>query len=84
VTDYNKTWEIDLKDQMVQMYLIESKRLRKLYHKLVRRLLNASVLNALIVYRKNCDKPLEHLTFRLLLVEGLFSKYWATGERKKG
>jgi hypothetical protein len=46
--------------------------------------LNATVLNALIVYRRNCDKPVEHSSFKVLLVEGLFSKYRATGERKVG
>jgi hypothetical protein len=46
--------------------------------------LNATLLNALKVYRRNCDKPVEHLSLRVLLVEGLFSKYGATGERKVG
>jgi hypothetical protein len=46
--------------------------------------LNASVLNALIMYRENCDIHVERLSFRVLLVEGLFSKYGATGEIKMG
>jgi hypothetical protein len=66
------------------MYLIERKRLHKWYHKLFKRLLNATVLNALIVYRRNCDKPVEHLSFGVLFLEGLFSKYGATDERKVG
>jgi hypothetical protein len=58
VTDCNKNmgWT-DLKDQMLQMYLIERKIMHKWYHKLFKRLLNATVLNALIVYRRNCNKP---------------------------
>jgi hypothetical protein len=66
------------------MYMTERKIMHKWYHKLFKRLLNATVLNALIVYRRNCDKPVEYLSFRVLLVEGLFSKYGATGERKVG
>jgi hypothetical protein len=31
---------------------------------------------------KNCDKPGDRLSFRILLVEGLFSKYGATTEEK--
>jgi hypothetical protein len=61
-TDYNKKGGlIDLKDQMLQMYLIERKRMHKWYHKLIKRLLNASVLNAPIAYRKNHDEAVEHL-----------------------
>lgn len=41
-------------------------------------------MGALTVYRKNCDKHVEHLSFRALLVEGLFPEYGATGERKIG
>jgi hypothetical protein len=85
MTDYNKNMGgTDFKDQMLQMYLIERKIMHKRYHKLFKRPLNATVLNALIVYRRNCDKPMEHLSFRVLLVEGLFSKFGATGEGKVG
>lgn len=73
-----------MKDQMLQMFLIQKNRMHKWYHKLFKRLLNASVMGALKVYRKNCDKHVEHLSFRALLVEGLFPEYGATGERKIG
>jgi hypothetical protein len=74
----------DLKDQMIQIYLTERKRMHKWYHKLFKRLLNATLLNALTVYRKNCDKHVEHLSFRVLLVEGLFLKNGTIGKRKVG
>jgi hypothetical protein len=47
VTDYNENkWGgTDLKDQMLQMYLIERKRMHKCYRKLFKRVLNASVLS---------------------------------------
>ncbi|PNF29055.1 hypothetical protein B7P43_G13906 [Cryptotermes secundus] len=82
VVDYNHNMGgIDMKDQTLQMYLIERKRMRKWYHKLFRRLLNASVLNSLILFRQNTKTNIEHLSFRILLVEGLFAKY-ATGETR--
>jgi hypothetical protein len=54
VIDYNK-WmgDIDLKDQLLQMHLVERKCMHKWYVKLFRRLLNATVLNLLIIYRNN-------------------------------
>jgi hypothetical protein len=48
VIDYNK-------NMMLQMYVIEMKRMQKWYHKVFKRLFNAAVLNAVIVYRRNCD-----------------------------
>jgi hypothetical protein len=58
--------------------------MHKWYHKLFRRHLTASLLDAFIVYGEHCNKPVERLSYRVLLVEGLFSKYWATGKRKVG
>jgi hypothetical protein len=42
--------------------------------KLFRRLLNASILNSMIVYRSNTDERIEQLSFRIQLIEGLFVK----------
>jgi hypothetical protein len=41
---------VDKKDQLLQMYLVEKK--SKLYLKLFRRLLKATILNSLVIYRQ--------------------------------
>jgi hypothetical protein len=46
--------------------------MHKWYHKVFKIFLNATLLNALTMYRWNCDKPVEHLSLRVLLVEGVF------------
>jgi hypothetical protein len=46
----------DLKDQLLHSYLIERKRMNKWYMKLFCRLLNTSILNALIIYTGNTGK----------------------------
>jgi hypothetical protein len=45
------------------------------YMKLFRRLLNATVLNALVIYRQDIGRNIGHLTFRIELIEGLLVKY---------
>jgi hypothetical protein len=82
VIHYNK-WMggIDLKDQLLQTYLVERKRLHKWYMKLFRRLLNATVLNAMIIYRHNTGQQIDQLAFRVNLVEALFHQF-ADTERK--
>jgi hypothetical protein len=82
ISEYNK-WlgGVDLKDQLLQMYLAERKHLHKWYLKLFRRLLNATVLNAMIIYRHNTGKQIDQLAFRVNLVEALFHQFVDT-ERK--
>jgi hypothetical protein len=46
---------IGLKDQLLQMYLVERKHMRKWYMKLIRRLPNATMPNAMIIYRHNME-----------------------------
>jgi hypothetical protein len=60
---------------MLQMYLIERKRMNKGYMKLFRRLLSATVLSSLIIYRNNLDQNVDHVKFRIDLIEGLLIKY---------
>ena len=43
---------MDLKDQLLHMYLVERKRMTRWYMKLFKRLLNAIVLNSLILYKQ--------------------------------
>jgi hypothetical protein len=63
---YNK-WMIgvDLKDQLLHSYLIDRKRIDKWYMKLFRRLLNTSILNVMIIYRRNTGKTIDQLSFRI-------------------
>jgi hypothetical protein len=75
VVHYNQHMGGVDKDQLLQMYLAERKRMNKSYMKLLRRLLNATVLNALVIYRQNVGRNIDHLTFRIELVEGLLVKY---------
>jgi hypothetical protein len=66
---------VDLKDQLLQSYLVERKQMIKWFMKLFQRLLNSTVLNALILYRENTGKRIEQLSYWVQLVEGLFIKY---------
>jgi hypothetical protein len=72
----------DLKDQLLHSYLIERKWINKCYMKLFRRLLNTSILNAMIIYRSNTGKSIDQLSFRVQLVEELFVKYASAVEHK--
>jgi hypothetical protein len=83
VLDYNRSMiGVDLKDQLLHPYLIERKRMHKWYMKLFRRLLNTSVLNAMIIYRSNTGKNIDQLSFRIQLVERLFVKHASAVEHK--
>jgi hypothetical protein len=66
---------IDLKDQLLNMYLVERKRMSKWYMKLFKRLLNCTVLNSMILFRQVRGHNIDHLSYRVQLVEGLFYKY---------
>jgi hypothetical protein len=51
VLDYNKSViGVDLKAQLLHLYLIERKRMNNWYMKLFHRILNTSILNAMIIY----------------------------------
>jgi len=68
---------VDLKDQLLQPYLLERKKMTKWYIKLFRRLLNTTVLNCIVICRvrkfqghhstdKNVPRLLEkHFTERI-------------------
>jgi hypothetical protein len=83
VTDYNHNMGgVDLKNQLLRMYVVERKRMTKWYLKLFKRLLNYTVLNSIVVYRQVTGRNTEQLSYRIQLVEGLFMKYaHAAGER---
>jgi hypothetical protein len=77
VCDYNKNkMGVDLKDQMLQPYLLERKRTTKWYKKLFKRLLNVAVHNAMVIYRCHPNKKnIDTLKFRLSLAQGLVEKH---------
>ena len=51
VIDYNNMGGVDLKDNLLHMYMVErKKKITKWYLKLFKRLLNSTVLNLLVVY----------------------------------
>jgi hypothetical protein len=67
---------VDLKDQMLQPYLLERKRTTKWYKKLFKRLLNVAVHNAMVIYRCHPNKKnIDTLKFRLSLAQGLVEKH---------
>ncbi|KAG8239348.1 hypothetical protein J437_LFUL017961 [Ladona fulva] len=74
--DYNRFMGgVDLKDQLLQSYLIERKRNTKWYMKVFRRLLNTAVLNSMVIYQANTGKKVDQFFFRIQLIEELLIKY---------
>lgn len=68
------------KDQLLQTYLIERKKMNKYYMKMINRLLNVTVLNEMAIYRKIWDRTVDCLKFRVGMVQSLIVKY--SKERK--
>ena len=74
--DYNLNMGgVDLKDQLLHMYMVERKRISKWHLRLCKRPLNSAVLNSVVVYRQVTGRYTEQLSCRIRLVEGLFTKY---------
>ena len=75
VSDYNENMGgIDLKDQLLQPYLLERKKMSKWYIKRFRRLLNITVLNCMVIYRANSGQTKrDHFKFRVELVQALLT-----------
>ena len=82
VIDYNhKMRGVDLKDQLLHMYMVERKKKKtKWYLKLFKRLLNSTILNSFVVYRQVTGRNIQQLSYRIQLVEGLFTKYARAAE----
>jgi hypothetical protein len=76
VYDYNKNMlRVDLKDQMLQPYLLERKNGTKWYVKLLKWLLNVVIHNSMVIYQSHPNKEkMDILQFRLSLVQGLVEK----------
>jgi hypothetical protein len=75
---------VDLKDQMLQPYLLEQMKGSKWYMKLHKTLLNVAVHNSIIirVYQSMPkNKGTDPLKFRPLLIQGLVQKHMSAGPR---
>jgi hypothetical protein len=66
---------VDLKDQLLHIYVVERKSMTKWYLRLFKRLLNSAILNSILVYRLVTGINIEQLSYRIQLMEGLFMKY---------
>jgi hypothetical protein len=76
VCDYNiNVLGVDLKDEMLQPYLLERKKSTKWYLKLFKNLLSVTIHNAMVIYQCLPDnKNMKPLKFRLSLAQGLMEK----------
>ncbi|XP_021918752.1 piggyBac transposable element-derived protein 4-like [Zootermopsis nevadensis] len=83
VLDYNKNMiGVDLKDQLLHNYLLERKKMTKWYIKMFMRLLNATILNSMIICRANSPGiEVEHLKYRVDLVQALLVEHGGGVER---
>ena len=67
---------VDLKDQLLQPYLLERKKMSKWYIKMFRRLLNITVLNSMVLYRANSGQTkTDNFKFRVELVQALLTEH---------
>jgi len=84
VLDYNENMGgVDLKDQLLQPYLLEKKKMTKWYIKLFRRLLNMTVLNCMVICRTNSGQTkIDHFKFRVELVQALLIEHQSESVRK--
>jgi len=55
--------------------MVERKKITKWYLRLFKRLLNSTVLKLFVIYRKLTGRNIEQFSYRIQLVEGLFTKY---------
>jgi len=75
--------EIDLKDHLLQPYLLERKKMTKWYIKKFRRLLNITVLNCMVICRANLGQTkVDHFKFRVELVQALLTEHGSESVRK--
>ena len=84
VLDYNENiGGVDLKDQLLQPYLLERKKMTKWYIKLFRRLLNVTVLNCMVICQANSGQTkIDHFKFRVELVHALLTEHQSESVRK--
>jgi len=74
---------VDLKDHLLQPYLLERKKMSKWYIKLFRRSLNITVLNCMIICCTNLGQTkIDHFKFRVELVQALLTEHGSQSVRK--
>jgi hypothetical protein len=64
----------NLKDQFMHLHLVERKKMTKWSLKLFKRLLNSTVHSSFVVYRQMTGRKIQQLSYRIQLVDGLFTK----------
>jgi len=69
-----------LKEHLLHMHMVERKKMTKWYLKLIKRLPKSTVLNSFVVYRQATGRNIQQLSYRIRLVEGLFTKYARAAE----
>ncbi|XP_054918033.2 piggyBac transposable element-derived protein 4-like [Dermacentor andersoni] len=75
VRDYNHTMGgVDKSDQMLANYPVPRKRQKIYYKKIFRHLLDELTFNSFVLYQKEGGK-MNHLDFRLALIEAIFNRY---------
>ena len=84
VLHYNENMGgVDLKDHLLQPYLLERKKMSKWYIKLFRRLLNITVLNCMVICRANSGQTkIDNFKFRGELVQALLTEHGSGSIRK--
>ncbi|GBM15692.1 PiggyBac transposable element-derived protein 4 [Araneus ventricosus] len=79
ILDYNRTMGgVHMADQCLSYYPTVRNQQKKYYKKIFRQLLNQSVWNAFVLFKK-CGGKMTHLDFRMNLVQSLLQTY---GEKK--
>ena len=84
VLDYNENMGgVDLKDHLLEPYLLERKKLSKWYIKIFRKFLSITVLNCMVIYCKNSRQTkIDHFKFRVELVQALLTEHGSGSVRK--
>ncbi|XP_054715386.1 piggyBac transposable element-derived protein 4-like [Uloborus diversus] len=82
VVDYNKTMGgVDKMDSCTSNYSAKRKRQKKYYKKIFFHLLDLTIWNSFILYKKN-DGSLDHLGFRMKLVRNIVERCASNTSRK--
>ncbi|XP_050675510.1 piggyBac transposable element-derived protein 4-like [Leptidea sinapis] len=67
---------VALKDRKLSKFLFERNQCHKWYNKIFKRLLNTSILNAYIIYKRNSiHVAYSHRDFRMKVAEGLLARF---------
>jgi len=70
VLDYENKGGVDLKDQLLQPYLLERKKMSKWYMNVFGRLLNTTILNRTVICRANSGQTkIDHSKLTVELVQ---------------